>query len=249
MLKVDRHDGWTRLTLDRPEARNALSTPLLAALADAVEAEVGAGARALLIAGEGGHFAAGADIGEIEAKTSAEAAHDPRMGHWARLRACPVPVVAAVDGYALGGGLELALMADLLVVGATAKLGLPETNLGLVPGAGGMGRLVALIGRARATRMVLAGEIIDAATAEAWGLAALRAEGSARPLAEEWAARLADRAPLALREAKAALVAAAEGAVDFAAERAGFVRLMDSADKAEGIAAFRAKRPPVWGGR
>jgi enoyl-CoA hydratase len=201
------------------------------------------------LAGAGGHFAAGADIGEIEGKGSAQAADDPRKAHWAAIRAFPKPLVAAVNGFALGGGLELALLADCLVVGATARLGLPETNLGIVPGAGGTQRLAALAGRARAMRMVLLGEIIDAATAEAWGIAAWRAEGDAGPEAEALALRLAGRAPLALRAAKAAVVRAAEGALDFAGERSAFEALLDTADKAEGIRAFREKRRPDWAGR
>ena len=106
----------------------------------------------------------------------------------------------------MGGGLELALMADLMMLGETAKLGLPETNLGLIPGAGGTQRLLALAGRARASRMILTGEIIDAATAHAWGIAAYLATGSALPDAITLATKLALRAPLALQAAKAALV-------------------------------------------
>lgn len=250
MLRIDPRDGWCLLTLDRPEARNALSSALLGELAAALGRLAGdEGCRCAVVAGAGGQFAAGADLGEIEGKGSAEAAADPRKAHWAAIRAFPKPLVAAVDGFALGGGLELALMADLMVVGADARLGLPETNLGIVPGAGGAGRLAALVGRARAMRMVLLGEVIDAATAEAWGLAAWRAGGSALPLAEELAARIAGRAPLALRAAKAALVAAAEGALDLGAERAAFEALLDTRDKAEGIAAFRARRRPEFSGR
>jgi enoyl-CoA hydratase len=203
----------------------------------------------VLLTGAGGNFAAGADIGEIEGKGSAEAAADPRKSYWTAIRAFPKPLVAAVDGFALGGGLELALMADLMVVGATAKLGLPETNLGLMPGAGGTQRLTALIGRARALRMILLGEIIDAPTAEAWGLAAWRAEGEAGPLAEDLTAKLACRAPLALASAKRAILAASEGALDLAGERTAFEALLDTADKAEGIRAFREKRRPEWKGR
>jgi enoyl-CoA hydratase len=250
MLIVEPMDGWARLTLDRPEARNALNTALLGRL-DEELARLAADptCRAVLLTGAGGNFAAGADIGEIEGRGSAEAAQDPRKAHWAAIRAFSKPLVAAVDGFALGGGLELALMADLLVVGATAKLGLPETNLGIMPGAGGTQRLTALIGRARAMRMVLLGEIIEAATAEAWGLAAWRAEGQAGPVAEELTARIARRAPLALVAAKHAMIAAAEGGLDLAGERVAFEALLDTADKAEGIRAFSEKRKPEWRGR
>jgi len=247
-LIVSDEGGWHRIVLNRPAARNALNTLILGDLAAVLARLAGdSGCRAVLIHGAGGDFAAGADIGEIEGKTSAEGATDPRKGHWAGVRAFPKPLVAAVDGFALGGGLELALMADLLVVGPAARLGLPETSLGLVPGAGGGQRLMARVGPARAARMVLLGEIIDGATAADWGLASHLAED---PLAEgaALAAKLAKRAPLALAGAKRALVEGAEGALALAAERAVFEGLLDTADKAEGIAAFRDKRRPEFRG-
>jgi enoyl-CoA hydratase len=242
------HGSWVELRLHRPAAKNALTTPLLAALAARLTALAADPAcRAVLLAG-GEDFAAGADVTEIEGKTSAEAAADPRKAHWAAIRAFPKPLIAAVDGYALGGGFELALMADLIVLGASAKLGLPETSLGLIPGAGGGQRLLALVGRQRAARLVLTGEIIDAATAWAWGIGAYLAEGEALPQARSLTERLARRAPLALAAAKRALIEGAEAPLAFATERAGFEALMDSADKAEGIAAFRARRKPEFRG-
>lgn len=248
-LIVDLRDGWACLTLNRPKVRNALNTALLARLASALDRLAGdLTCRALLICGAEGHFAAGADIGEIENKTRADGEGDPRKGYWSRIRAFPKPMVAAIDGFCLGGGFELALMADCLVLGATARLGLPETNLGLVPGAGGSQRLTALVGRARAMRMVLTGEIIDGATAEAWGIAGWRVEGPALPAAEELCAKLASRAPLALMAAKRVILEGDEAALAFATERAAFEALLDSADKREGIAAFRAKRKPEFKG-
>ena len=242
--------GWVKITLNRPDAKNALNTAILAKLADTLtHAATDPLVRAVLLCGADGHFAAGADITEIEGKTSAEAAVDPRKTHWAAIRAFPKPLIAAVDGFALGGGFELALMADILVLGETAKIGLPETNLGLIPGAGGTQRLLALAGRARASRLVLTGEIIDAATAFDWGIAGYLAEGSALPQAEILAAKISLRAPLALQAAKAALVAGDEAALAFALERSGFEKLLDSSDKAEGIQAFRDKRKPSFRGQ
>lgn len=247
---IDQMLGWTRLTLNRPEQKNALNTALLSDLAEALDAcAADTNCRAVLLIGAGGNFAAGADIGEIEHKTSAEAAVDPRLAMWARIRAFPKPLVAGVDGFVLGGGFELALMADIIVLGANAQVGLPETNLGLIPGAGGGQRLMALIGRARALRMVLQGEVIPAETAHAWGIAAYLAEGPAAELAEKIVARLALRAPLALAAAKASFIASEARMLDLPFERAAFEALLDSADKAEGISAFKARRKPEFTGK
>lgn len=247
-LIIETFPGWARLTLNRPHARNALNTALLARLAEALTAFTPEPAiRAVVIIGADGHFAAGADITEIEHKTTSEGDLDPRKAHWAAIRAFPKPLIAAIDGFALGGGFELALMADMMVLGPTARLGLPETNLGLIPGAGGGQRLLALAGRARATRMILTGEIIDRATALAWGIAAYQAE-DALAEAEALAARLALRAPLALMAAKSALVAS-EAALALIDERRAFEALLDSADKTEGIRAFREKRKPDFRGQ
>lgn len=248
-LIIEHLSGWSRLTLNRPEAKNALNTALLGRIATELNALAGDPAcRAVVLTGAGGHFAAGADIGEIEHKGPAEGAADPRKARWAAIRAFPKPLIAAVDGFALGGGFELALMADCMVLGETARLGLPETNLGLIPGAGGGQRLMALAGRARATRLVLTGEIIDAATAHDWGIAGWRAEGPALPLAAALAEKLAARAPLALAAAKRALVAGDEAALALETERAGFEALLGTDDKAEGIRAFRDKRKPEFRG-
>jgi len=249
-LIVDQMGPWARLTLHRPSQKNALNTALLAAVAEALAVCAADPAlRVVVLTGAEGNFAAGADITEIEAKTTAEGAADPRKALWAAIRAFPKPLVAAVDGFALGGGFELALMTDLLVLGPTARVGLPETNLGLIPGAGGGQRLMALAGRARAMRMVLSGEVIDAATAFDWGIASHLAEGPALGFAEPLAARLAGRAPLALMKAKAALLAGEEKALALDVERLAFEALLDSEDKTEGIRAFRDRRKPEFRGK
>jgi enoyl-CoA hydratase len=249
-LLCERHDGWAQLMLNRPEARNALNTSLLAQLADLLDRLAqDAHCRAVLITGAGGHFAAGADIAEIEGKGSAEGAIDPRKGCWARISAFPKPVIAAVDGFCLGGGFELALMTDGIVAGETARFGLPETTLGLMPGAGGGQRLLALVGRMRALRMVLLGEIITSELAEAWGIASWRTSGSALPEAMKIVSALALRAPLALAAAKKAITAGEQDVLAFGEERNSFEQLLDSADKREGISAFREKRKPDFKGQ
>jgi enoyl-CoA hydratase len=246
---VTAHPGFVQITLNREAHRNALNTATLSALAQTLAGvATNPALRCVLIHGVGGNFAAGADIAEIETKTSQEAALDPRKAYWATIAGFAKPLIAAVDGFALGGGLELALMADLLVVAPNARLGLPETNLGLIPGAGGTQRLLARVGRARASRMVFLGEIIDGTAAHDWGIASHLAEGDPLPEALALAQRIALRAPLALMTAKRALVAGDEAARAFATERAGFEALMDSADKAEGILAFREKRKPEYRG-
>lgn len=248
-LLTEHHDGWATLTLNRPAQKNALNTALLGALADALTTLAADPAtRAVLLRGAEGNFAAGADIGEIEHKTSAEGATDPRKTHWSTIRAFPKPIIALVEGFALGGGFELALMADIMVLSPSARLGLPETNLGLIPGAGGGQRLMALAGRARAMRMVLTGEIIDAQTAHDWGIAA-HLEEDAATFATALAARLATRAPLALMAAKAALIAGEDRALALTEERAAFETLLDTADKREGIRAFRAREKPRFTGK
>lgn len=253
-LLIERFDGWARLTLNRPAQKNALNTALLGALAAALsELAADPAIRAVVLTGAEGHFAAGADITEIDAKTTAEGATDPRKAHWAAIRAFPKPLIAAVEGFALGGGFELALMADLMVLGPTARLGLPETNLGLIPGAGGGQRLMALAGRARAMRMVLTGEVIDARTAHDWGIASYLilddAPAACPQFAAQLAAQIAARAPLALMAAKSALIAGEERSLALAEERQAFETLLDSADKSIGIAAFRSRTKPEFQGK
>lgn len=248
-LIIEPMSGWLRLTLNRPAQRNALNSRLLGDVAQALRAAAADPmVRAVLITGAMGNFAAGADINEMAGKSTAEAACDPRKDHWAAIRSFPKPLVAAVDGYALGGGFELALMADLMVLGESAKVGLPETTLGVIPGAGGGQRLMALAGRARASRLVLMGEIIDAATAFEWGLCSHLAEGAALDLATPLTEILAARAPLALQAAKAALQAGEAKALALSEERAAFEALHDTADKREGIAAFLDRRKPEFRG-
>jgi enoyl-CoA hydratase len=219
-LIIEPRGRVVRLTLNRPQARNALTTPLLGRLADVLDQlAADTSCRVALLCGAEGNFAAGADIGEIADKGRAEGASDPRKAYWAHIRGFAKPLVAAVDGVCLGGGFELALMADCLVLGETARLGLPETSLGLIPGAGGTQRLTALVGRARALRLILTGEIIDAVTAETWGIAGWRVVGSALPAAEALCSKLSEAGDRARRRTRPSLCRRASGLRDLARQR------------------------------
>lgn len=252
-LKVEREGAVEVLTLSRPSVRNALNTALLAELARALtEADADPGVRLMLVRGEDGHFAAGADIDEIAGKTTVDGASDPRKQYWHRIQHLEKPLIAAVEGYCLGGGCELALSADLMVVSRQAALGQPEIRLGLIPGAGGLHRLALRLGKARSMRLALTGEHISGEQAYEWGLASHLCEvGEASEVALTLASKLSQGAPLAQRLAKAAVVMACEGQHEagFAWERSAFETLLSSDDKAEGIAAFKAKRKATFQGK
>lgn len=253
MLAVGREgEGVLVLRLDRPERRNALATPLLQEIAAALAAaEDDSTVRAVVVTGSATLFAAGADIDEVAAAGDDDPVESPRFAAWRAIRRFPKPVLAAVEGWCLGAGLELAMCCDIIVAGEGARFGQPETSLGIIPGAGGTVVLPRLVGHAMATHMVLTGEPIDAARALATGLIAeVVAEGEALRRGIALAVRIAARAPLAMREAKASLrdVAELTQRDHLFAERRRFVALLGSADKAEGITAFKEKRAAVWRG-
>lgn len=210
--------------------------------------------RAVVVTGSDRAFSAGSDIGEFPSLYG-QVAEDKLLLEGAvyrRLARLPVPVIAAIEGVALGGGLELALCCDLRVAGDTARLGLPEVGLGAIPGSGGTQRLPRLIGAGRAKEMILLGEPIDAGRAADIGLVervvpAGRAEGEAR----EMAGTIAERGPLAVREAKAAIDEGLELSLDagLACELDASERVFRSRDLREGTEAFQEKRPPRFEGR
>lgn len=243
-------DGVLLLRLNRPERRNALATPLLCAIAGALTAaDADDAIRVVIITGSDSLFAAGADVDELAASTGDDPIESPRFQAWAAIRSFSKPLIAAVEGWCLGAGLELALRCDLIVAGAKARFGLPETNLGIMPGAGGTAILPRLVGLRRAMAMVLTGEPIGAEEAQRAGLITQTvADGEAADAATALAAKLAARAPNALRTAKASLRQATELPLDdhLLSERRAFVGLLGGAEKTEGIAAFREKRPAVW---
>jgi enoyl-CoA hydratase len=248
------HDGVALVTIDRPEARNALSFALLAELADTLERlDTDRTTRAVVLTGAGEKaFAAGADITELAEQTPERLRAEGHFTSWDRIAAVGVPVIAAVRGYALGGGCELAMSCDLIVAGDDARFGQPEIKIGVIPGAGGTQRLTRAIGAARAMELVLTGRMIDATEAQAAGLVtkvvpAADTIGEALALADA----IATGPPLAVRAAKRAVREAAEGPLSagLRAERDAFFDLFATDDQREGMRAFMEKRPPTWTGR
>ena len=252
-ILVERRDAVTVVTLNRPEALNALNgrvlDDLLAVMAalDADDAQ-----RCAVITGSAKAFAAGADIKEMQAQGFADMyAHDFFAG-WDRFARTRKPVIAAVAGYALGGGCELAMMCDFILAADTAKFGQPEVKLGVTPGMGGSQRLTRAVGKAKAMEMCLTGRMMDAAEAERAGLVSRVVPADA--LVEEAvkvAGVIAGMAPLAVLANKEMVGAAFEtglaAGVQF--ERRLFHGLFGTADQKEGMAAFVEKRPGDWKGR
>ena len=251
---LERLDGVALVTIDRREVLNALSFDLLDALADALDAlDADPACRAIVLTGAGARaFAAGADIKELATQTSASLAEGRRFEVWDRLAAVRTPLIAAVRGFALGGGCELAMTCDMIVAGDDATFGQPEISIGVMPGAGGTQRLTRAIGSARAMELILTGRSIGAVEAERLGLVTRVVPADATlDSALELAARIAAMPPLAVRAAKAAIRDASERplSIGLAEERAAFFALFDTEDQAEGMQAFTDKRAPVWSGR
>ncbi|WP_455925759.1 2,3-dehydroadipyl-CoA hydratase PaaF [Pseudomonas putida] len=253
LLTVERLDPVRLITLHRPEALNALNTPLLAELADALsDAEQCPDTRAVVLTGSRKAFAAGADIQEMAERDLVGILNDPRVASWQRITAFSKPLIAAVNGYALGGGCELAMHADILIAGRDALFGQPEINLGIMPGAGGTQRLLRAVGKSLAMQMVLTGEPIGARQALQAGLISEITEPEftvERALAI--ARRIAEKAPLAVRLAKEALLKAQD--TDLASglrfERHAFTLLAGTQDRDEGIRAFQDKRRAQFRGQ
>jgi enoyl-CoA hydratase len=238
-------------TLNRPEALNALNTPLLDALADTLEAwDADPAVRVMIVTGSAKAFAAGADIKEMASKSFAEMHRENIFGRqFDRLARIRKPVIAAVAGFALGGGCELAMALDLILAADSAKFGQPEITLGIIPGLGGSQRLVRAVGKAKAMELCLTGRMMDAAEALAAGLVARVVPADA--LMEE-ALKLADKIAAQSTPVAAMVKDAVNRAYEMplaeglAYERRAFHALFATQDQKEGMAAFSGKRKPQF---
>ena len=234
-LLIHRHGRVLQLTLNRPQARNALNNALLTQIAEALEAAaVDDSVGVCVISGNPRFFAAGADLNEMAEKDLPATLDDIRPRLWTRIDAFTKPLIASVNGYALGAGCELALLCDLIVAGDNARFGLPEITLGIMPGAGGTQRLIRSVGKALASRMVLSH---PAALTDEYAL--------------KLAATIARHSPLALRAAKQSLRLSQEVSLQagLQQERQLFSLLSATEDRREGIDAFLQKRTPDFKGR
>lgn len=243
--------GW--ITLNRPQALNALNAQVageVSAAASVFDADDGVGA--IVVTGSEKAFAAGADIKEMEDMTSAEMLQTDHFGAWNGFAAVRTPVIAAVAGYALGGGCELAMMCDFILAADTAKFGQPEINLGIIAGMGGTQRLTRAVGKAKSMELHLTGRFMDAAEAERAGLVA-RIVPAADLVddALKTAGKIAAKSAVALRAAKEAVNRAQETNLREGVlhERRLFHAMFATADQKEGMAAFIEKRPAKFNDR
>lgn len=247
-------EGVALLTLNRPEVLNALDTETIRQLVEALESlDLDDRVRATVITGAGERaFAAGADIREMASATPISLSVANTFARWERIRRIRKPIIAAVRGYALGGGCELAMACDMIVAADDAMFGQPEIRIGVIPGAGGTQRLTRALGKARAMELILTGAQLPAAEAAAHGLVnRIVAREQTVPAALALAREIAELPPLAVMAAKEAINRAFELSLEAGLEfeRRTFFLLFASEDQKEGMAAFVDKRPPQWKGR
>lgn len=255
-IKLENHDRIWTLTFNRPEKRNALDAETVREAHDAlleVEGEAGEAGCVVILRGAGDQaFLSGADIGQLHERTQKDALGAINQGLFTAVENFSWPVIAAVNGYALGGGFELAIACDLRVASETARFGFPETGLGIIPGAGGTQRLARLISLALAKELVLTGEVIDARRALAAGLvSAVVPPAELITTANSYAEKILTRGPLALRMAKLALNASSQTPehAGLLIERLAQTICFGSQDKAEGTRAFLERRKPRFQGK
>jgi enoyl-CoA hydratase len=253
LVLVEREDAVGVVLMNRPEALNALSAELMDAVVAALQELDGDDAvRCIVIGGNERAFAAGADVGQLAAATAIELYENRRVARFDAIRALRTPLVAAVSGYCLGGGCELAMLCDLIVASETAQFGQPEINLGILPGAGGTQRLTRAVGKALAMDVILTGRFLSAEEALRAGLVARVVPREAwLDEAKRVARAIAAKSPISVRLAKEAVDQAFESplaaGVEF--ERRAFYLARASEDATEGLTAFVEKRRPDFKGR
>jgi enoyl-CoA hydratase len=245
------HVGLARL--NHPETRNSLSIEMREGILAALEGfDADPEVRCIVLAGSDKIFASGADIRALAARGLGEPADASGVEFWQRIAAVQTPLIAAVAGYALGGGCELALACDMIVADETVRLGQPEITLGIIPGGGGTQRLTRAIGKQRAMEYILTGRHFDAGQAYVWGIVnKVVKTGQSTLEAVELARTIAERPPVAARLAKQAILTAQDsGLTDgLKDEREMFERAMATEDRVEGMQAFLEKREPDFKGR
>lgn len=245
--------GIALLRLNRPERLNALNMAVRESLATYfTELAVDDAIRCVVITGSEKAFAAGADVAELAARTPTDEAFAKSRAAWAAMERYPRPIIAAVNGFALGGGCELAMHCDIIIAGEGAKLGQPEVKLGIMPGAGGTQRFVRAAGKFAAMRWVLTGDLLTAAEALRLGLVSeVVADGEVLPYALEIATRIAALPPLAVAAIKEAILLGADLPLEAALRLEGesFQKLFATEDRTEGMRAFIEKRKPEFKGR
>lgn len=253
VLLVTREDGIAVVQFNRPEVLNALNMALIAELVETLEGlDKDDSVRCIVLTGNEKAFAAGADIKEMAEATAMDMLRRDQFARWDRIRKIKKPIVAAVSGFALGGGCELMMTCDMVVASESARIGQPEINIGVMPGAGGTQRLARAVGKVKAMEMVLTGSMITADEALKWGLVnrVVPVEAyldEAKSLAKE----IASKPPVAVRLAKEAVLKSfdttIEGGLEF--ERKNFYMLFASEDQKEGMNAFVEKRKAEWKGK
>jgi enoyl-CoA hydratase len=252
-LIVTPSEGYATIQFNRPTVMNAINMKLMEELVVALEElDQDDRIRAISLTGNERAFAAGADIKEMADASAAQMLLRDQFARWDRIRKIKKPIIAAVSGFALGGGCELAMACDLIIASETARFGQPEINIGVMPGAGGTQRLTRTVGKVKAMEMVLTGSMITAEEALRWGLVnKVVPVESYIDEARSLAAEIASKPPVAVRLAKEAVLKAfdttIEGGLEF--ERKNFYLLFATEDQKEGMKAFVEKRPPEWKGR
>lgn len=252
LLIEEEHGAVRLLRLNRPEARNALSPEMMEELGSALERlDADEGVRAIVVAGSDDVFAAGADIRVLRDRSFGEALFHPTAAFWKRVASCRTPLIAAVSGFALGGGCELALACDMIVADEGAEFGQPEITLGIIPGGGGTQRLARVLGKQRTMELVLTGRRFSAKEAHEWGIVNKLAKGAWLNEAIGLGISVASGPPMAQKLAKQAVLAADESSLSAALdqERRLYELAMATEDRVEGMSAFLEKRRPDFQGR